>query len=59
MSNHIMKIHLWLIACLLLLINPIHAQESAVSPSGETFRWDSSLTLPDINGKPHPGLGGH
>lgn len=58
MSNHIMKIHLWLIACLLLLINPIYAQESVVSPSGETFRWDSSLTLPDIDGKPHPGLAG-
>lgn len=58
MSNPIIKIHSWFVACLFLFCQSVLANPQASIQTTETIRWDSSLTLPDINGKPHPGLAG-
>lgn len=58
MSNPIIKIHSWFVACLFLFCQSVLASPQAPIQTTETIRWDSSLTLPDINGKPHPGLAG-
>lgn len=56
MPNHIMKIYLWIIACLFLCVTELYAHFDF--PIEETICWDSSLSLPDIHGKSHPGLAG-
>lgn len=58
MSNPIIKMHSWFVACLFLFCQSVLANPQASIQTTDTIRWDSSLTLPDINGKPHPGLAG-
>ena len=58
MSNPIIKMHSWFVACLFLFCQSVLANPQASIQTTENIRWDSSLSLPDIDGKPHPGLAG-
>lgn len=58
MSNPIIKMHSWFVACLFLFCQSVLANPQAPIQTTKNIRWDSSLTLPDIDGKPHPGLAG-
>ena len=58
MSNPIIKMHSWFVACLFLFCQSVLANPQVSIQTTENIRWDSSLTLPDIDGKPHSGLAG-